>query len=134
MGSSGIAKYESIRRDMLRLLGDTSAAVVTTMIDYYGLPRDFPDYRARPRGTCYERANFLEEAFLRDINHRRFISFLTLHEFEALLFVDPQAIAARFPGQRNAGQHLERILSIYGSPEEIDEAAKKTASYRPPGQ
>ena len=27
---------------MLRSLGDSSAACVTTMLDYYGLPKDFP--------------------------------------------------------------------------------------------
>ena len=38
----GITSFGQVERDLRRLLGDTSAALVTTMFDLYGLPDDFP--------------------------------------------------------------------------------------------
>lgn len=38
----GISSYKKIRRDLIGLLQDTSVVAVTTMIDFYGLPNDFP--------------------------------------------------------------------------------------------
>jgi hypothetical protein len=44
----------------MRLLNDTGAVAVTTMLDYYGLPRDFPGRSAIPAGDCYARVAHLE--------------------------------------------------------------------------
>lgn len=38
----GITSYAKLRRDIANLLRDSDARCVTTMIDYYGLPPDFP--------------------------------------------------------------------------------------------
>lgn len=116
----GVITYGQVRREVLRLLQDASAALVTTMMDYYGLPSDFPGMDKLPAGDPYRRVAFLEEAFAHDIDHPRFLPFLTLHEFEALLFAQPDQIAGLFPQGRERLQHL--ISEISGlEPEEIDE-------------
>ena len=38
----GVSNYRKIKRDVMRLLHDTNAVAVTTMLDFYGLPHDFP--------------------------------------------------------------------------------------------
>lgn len=38
----GIPSYAKVRKELKRLLGDSSAALVTTMVDFYGLPGSFP--------------------------------------------------------------------------------------------
>ena len=38
----GISKYSKIKKDVQRLLHDTSVKAVTTMFDYYRIPKDFP--------------------------------------------------------------------------------------------
>ena len=43
----GMPSYPKVRREILRLLGDSSAALVTTMIDFYGLRTSFPGRRVR---------------------------------------------------------------------------------------
>ena len=115
----GVVSYGQVRRDIRRLLGDTSASLVTTMMDYYGLPNDFPGRAQIPPGTPYERVSFLENAFREDINHPRFLPFLTLHEFEALLFARPDEIARAFPETRGVNRWIQEISGL--PPEEIDE-------------
>lgn len=123
----GVISYRQIRGDVLRLLNDTGVAAVTTMLDYYGLPRDFPGRATLPPGDCHARAAHLEAAFAADIGDRRFIPFLTLHEFEALMFADPEAIADEFPAAR---AELHAIRDAFGSPEEINDDPDTAPSKR----
>ena len=96
----GVTTYGRMARDVRRLLADTDA-VVTTLIDYYGLPNDFPGVdeqaetvSARPKVVA------LETAFAKDIGNPRFRPFLMLHEFEAWVFA--------------AADHAEAHLGIHG--------------------
>jgi len=56
----GIRSFDQVRRDLLPLLGDTSVAAVTTLIDYYGLPQDFPGMGSRPASDPYARVRHVE--------------------------------------------------------------------------
>jgi len=115
----GIVSYNQVRRDVLNLLNDSSAVLVTTMLDYYGLPVDFPGKRALRGGSPYQRVAHLEDAFRRDIGDPRFFPFLTLHEFEALLFAQPEQIVQTFPQARMATRLIQEVSAL--PPEEIDE-------------
>ncbi|MGA9779446.1 MAG: DUF4276 family protein [Verrucomicrobiia bacterium] len=89
----GTVTYHEFKRQLNLLLRDSSASLVTMMLDYQGLRSDFPG-RERPNGnTPAARVSFVQEAMGADVNDARFLPFLTLHEFEALLFVKPQMIA-----------------------------------------
>lgn len=123
----GVVSYHQIRGDVLRLLNDTDAAAVTTMLDYYGLPRNFPGRATLPAGDSYTRVAHLEAAFEADIGDRRFIPFLTLHEFEALMFSDPDRVAGEFPAVR---AELHAIRDAFGSPEEINDDPDTAPSKR----
>ena len=89
----GVSSYQKIRNDLQLLLRDTSAKLVTTMLDFYRLPPDFPGRKTLPRGSCYKRVDYLETKFQADIDHRRFLPYLQLHEFEAMVFASPEHIA-----------------------------------------
>lgn len=119
----GITSYRQVKGDVQRLLGDTSARLVTTMIDYYALPRDFPQKSLTPTGNPYQRVRFLEDAFRMDIDHVRFMPFLTLHEFEGLLFSEPEQIASAFPHISDLASMLLQETRGVTSPEEINEGA-----------
>jgi len=117
----GVNSYQQVRRDLQNLLGDRGAVAVTTMLDLYGLPDDFPGKDRLPRGgSCYERVSFLEEALSTDVDHVRFIPYLSLHEFEALLLVSPMDISHALPGQPSMDRLVED-LSGFDSPEEVNE-------------
>jgi hypothetical protein len=125
----GVRSFDQVRRDLLPLLGDTSAAAVTTLIDYYGLPQDFPGMDSRPVGDCHARVQHVESAFTQTIKHPRFIPHLTLHELEAWVFVAPQKCAWLFR-QNDFSRKLEEIRQSCGGPENINEDPKTAPSKR----
>jgi len=94
----------------------------TTMVDLYKLPSDFPGL-AESRGIVdpVNKAEFLEGRLSSDLNHPRFVPYVQLHEFEALLFSDPQCFSIAFPGMGTELAELEAIRHRFQTPEHIDE-------------
>lgn len=88
----GIVSYSKVRKEILLLLKDRNAKIITTMFDFYALPEDFPG-RLEAWGNPYQKVEHIENRFQSDIDHPRFFCFLTLHEFEGLLFTSPAEIA-----------------------------------------
>jgi len=124
----GINSYKKIKKDLLKLLGDTHAVAVTSMIDFYGLPSDFPLYSQT--GDCYSKVIAAEEAFLKDICNDRFIPYLQLHEFEGILFTSPEDISRTMDTSGKTTPQLAEIRNRYHSPEEIDEGPSTHPSKR----
>lgn len=125
----GVRSYGQIKQDLLRLCRDTDALIITTLLDYYGLPKDFPGFdEARAFRSARERVEHLEHHFRRDIADARFLPHLVLHEFEAWLFSDLEA-----SGRVLAGGNLSSLVearSSVASPEEIDDGPKTAPSKR----
>jgi Domain of unknown function (DUF4276) len=125
----GYVPYPRLRSEILRLLNDSSAASVTTMLDYYGLAPEFPG-RASPAGnTGLERVTSVETAWAADINNQRFVPYLALHEFEAMLFTVPSEIATSF-GQPALQSSLQNIRAAFKTPEEINDHEETAPSKR----
>ncbi len=116
----GISTYAKVKLDVRNALQDRGVTAVTTMIDFYGLPVDFPGMNDLSREAGKLRVSQLEQAFANDINSHRFHPFLTLHEFEALLFSSPSEIANAFPEQRTLDQ-LKTVRNSFQTPEEINQ-------------
>lgn len=119
----GLPKYSKVRKQILDLLENSSVNLVTTMFDFYRLPADFPGMQddAATHGTCYQQVAYLEDALKKDINHPRFMAYFSLHEVEALLFTQPEAIL-QAAGVRDSGalKKLRSIRDAVQSPEEIN--------------
>ncbi|MBV8357675.1 MAG: DUF4276 family protein, partial [Deltaproteobacteria bacterium] len=90
----------------------------STMVDLYRLPNDFPGYdicqaisEPKRRVECLEDrfACDVREQFGDSIISRRFIPYIQLHEFEALLFSDPDKFLYAFP---DAGSAIEELHAI----------------------
>lgn len=116
----GITNYQKVKYEIQRLLSDSYVTAVTTMFDYYGLPRNFPGMDDIPNVDCYGKVCFLEKKFANDICNPKFLPFLSLHEFEAYLFTSPKHIAGAFPDE-NIQSDLDTIKRSFGSPEEIND-------------
>lgn len=125
----GIISYPKLKREIINLLHDASAERVTTMIDFYGLPAGFPGRATLPGGSSYQRVDYLESQFQADIQHHKFIPYLALHEFEALLFTSPHQLAQAFPNQ-TIEHELSQIKAAFQSPEEIDDSPQTAPSKR----
>ena len=125
----GYVPYPRIRSEILRLLNDSSAVCVTTMLDYYGLAPEFPG-RASPAGkTAFERVASMEAIWAADIGNQRFLPYLALHEFEAMLFTAPAEIATSF-GQPGLQSSLQNIRASFNTPEEINDHEETAPSKR----
>jgi hypothetical protein len=104
----------------------------TTMIDLYGLPTDFPGKATQNHSpsnpTLYVEA--LEEAFGIDIGDRRFIPYIQLHEYETMLFADPDAFRIAFENCDNAIEQLMTIARSVPSIEHINDGQTTAPSKR----
>jgi len=129
----GMNRYLPVKNDIVRWLREDQSAdsFFTTMIDLYGLPRDFPGYgRAETTDDPYKRIAVLEDALGEDIGDQRFIPHIQLHEFEALLFADPSAFASYYHRHRREIGELLVISATFESPELIDDGEQTAPSKR----
>lgn len=129
----GLFDYARARRDLVRWMkqDDHPEVHFTTMFDLYALPENFPAYEeARLTGDPYHRIAVLEEALGSDIRHPRFIPYIQLHEFEALIFSDPSKLSDVFIGREKAIGELRRTAEAYGCPELIDDGESTAPSKR----
>lgn len=129
----GGGSYQKIKKDLdLWMKQDRQPeAFFTTMFDFYELPDDFPGLTsARQQTDPYQQVALLERAFADDVAHRRFVPYLQLHEFEALLLSDPSKFAARFVEHQKGIQDLIEECARYSSPELIDDGNTTAPSKR----
>lgn len=132
----GGRNYEPMRNDILNFLAQEKAPDVffTTMIDLYGLSARFPRFNEAEtlRHLPVKRVEFLEQAFAEDIAdpRSRFIPYIQLHEYEAILFSDPSWF--RFAYERHERQiaELQKIADSYPTPELIDDEPQTAPSKR----
>lgn len=106
------------------------------MFDYYGLPPDWPDKPAAV-STPSIKAVAIERALHEDICAQmgkgfisdRFIPYVQMHEFEALLFSEPTVLAAalRCPSLADS---LQAVISECQEPEAIDDHRETSPSKR----
>lgn len=129
----GLDKYLPVKSDICRWLRQDRAANAhfTTMFDLYGLPRDFPGYaEASKKPDASTRVAALETALREDIDDSRFIPYIQLHEFEALLLSDPNAFACRYPEHARQIERLVQLCAKYDTPEHIDDGQHSAPSKR----
>ena len=93
-GRGGATTFAKIERQVSRLCREDTGAYVTTMLDYYGLPKDFPSIHFKDSKDAEVSVKRLEADFHKHIgDKKRFIAGIVLHEFEALLFSDIKGFA-----------------------------------------
>jgi len=140
----GIRAWPSVRVDIARHLKEDPSCVATTLVDYYGLPqgegRAWPGRGKAANLPVAEKARCVEEAVLADLTAamgsrfdiRRFVPFVVMHEFEALLFSDCAAFS-RGIGRPDLESGLQGIRDQFATPEEIDDSPVTAPSKRVEG-
>lgn len=89
----GDLKYSRYISNIKNLLKRESDIIVSSLIDFFRLQTDFPQYdKAQKIVNKQERVRFLEEAITEKIGNPRFLPYIQLHEFEGLLFSDEKGI------------------------------------------
>jgi hypothetical protein len=72
----------------------------------------------------------IEKAFAEDLGDPRFIPYLQLHEFEALLLADPEKFDWEFPDHEKAIRSLVELVAQFASLELIDDQYDTAPSRR----
>ncbi|MDO5844458.1 MAG: DUF4276 family protein [Methanocorpusculum sp.] len=120
----GITRYEKFRENMLMLKPRKEPCVISTMIDFYQLPKDFPGMSSLSSVTADEdKVLFLEKSLKEDLSDLEpyFIPYIQLHEFEALLFSDIHEVDRKLKVNRGSRViELRTLLERYGEPENIN--------------
>lgn len=129
----GVLNYENAKKDIQRWLKEdkNSDARFTTMFDLYALPNNFPGFdEAKRYINLYGKIQCLEEAFRKDINDYRFLPYIQLCEFEALVLSDPSKLNNIFAGYEEAIGQLVKQCEGYESPELINQGKTTAPSKR----
>jgi Domain of unknown function (DUF4276) len=115
----------------LRWLKQDQSAFVTTMFDFYALPQDFPGYQAAIHSTDpYQKAALVQQALATDIASQRFIPYIQLHEFEALLFSDIDALCSTCNLSQKHNTELKAVRNSFSTPEHINDNSQAAPSKR----
>jgi hypothetical protein len=127
----GVLSYSQVRRELGFLLHDTGASVITTLLDYYALPDDFPGMSDRPTGSSKDRVEHVERAWASSVEHRRFVPHLALHELEAWVFASPSYLEAwMFDDDAAVIAAIAAVAAAHQTPEDIDEGVQTAPSKR----
>ena len=101
------------------------------MFDLYALPKDFPKYdESRSFSDPCKKVAFLEAALMEDIASPRFIPYIQLHEYEALLLASPSTFSCFFEKHEREIANLEKMARMFQSPELIDDGSFTAPSKR----
>jgi hypothetical protein len=126
----GVTTFGKFKNDAQRLLNSSRGVLVTTILDYYGLPNDFPGMITRPNSSPVNRVRHIEHAILSHFGSpANFVPFLVLHEFEALLFSSPEVLPRVMNDSRKQPQ-FSAIRESVQTPEDINERPEFAPSKR----
>jgi hypothetical protein len=133
----GDVRFERAKSHIIRLLRQQSTTYISTMFDYFRIEPDWPGRVAStaipsPQGKadqCEAAMVFaLQQAIGGDNRvQQRFLPYIEMHEFEALLFSDPEQLAFGLGVEPSA---IQAILDECGEPEAINDNPHTAPSKR----
>lgn len=133
----GYFKFERLLSDVRnRLVGDVQA-YCTTFFDFYGLPDSFPGKDEATRiPLLTSKANHLQITMTAELTARlgqdvmrRFIPYVQMYEFEALLFSAPELFAAGID-KPDIVEAFTGIATAFETPEHINNSRETAPSKR----
>lgn len=132
-GKVNLARLELDVRE--RLLKDRQC-YCTTLLDYYGLPTDFPgksqgnsvqNIKDKQRFITDELSKWASTSF-GEQSASWFLPYIQMYEFEGLLFSSPEGLASTL--DHALAQQLTSIRDQFNSPEEINDSPNTAPSKR----
>ena len=133
--TGGLAKYSHIKQDIIKTLYEANV-VVTTLLDFYRLPSDFPGYK-QDKALPHDRwVELIEKQTKEDIERTRgqrfdnFIPYIQLHEFEALVFSSIEGIEALFERSEVRYHDFQAVINSFPNPEDINNGPNTAPSVR----
>jgi hypothetical protein len=127
----GFVNYVHLKNDVLRILKQQKDVIVTTFVDFFRIPTNIPNYsEAMSLSTSYLKAQELEKSIYSDIGDYRFIPYIQLHEFEALLFSSISGYINNYHNSPKVIINIEKIINDFPNPEDINDNPQTSPSNR----
>ena len=126
-GMKGVSNYKRIKDFIVGYCKSYPAALVTTMIDYYGAAKHLPGFNVE-KSDIYTRTIAIEKAVEEDLQLPNLMFNLTLHEFEGYLFSNTAAFADI--ANKSQVDELADIRRRHETPEHINEKYDTAPSRR----
>jgi hypothetical protein len=132
----GDVKFARVKNDIELHLKQRPDTFLTLLVDYYGIKNDWPGLEeAKKQSTPLNKASAINTATKNRVNDlfgdyqsdRRFIPYIAMHEFEAMLFSQPEILAEQIQVPLTK---IEEILTECGEPEKIDDNPHSAPSKR----
>lgn len=126
----GFVNYQHLKNDVTKLLKQSGKdVVVTTFVDFFRLPTNVPNFttiskKFTKKNSVYE----FEKVIAEDIDDYRFIPYIQMYEFEALLFSSTKGFSAYYENEKNVIKGVTKIMDEFSNPEDIN--SNKPPSYR----
>ena len=126
----GVTSYSTIKTELYKLSQSHKNEFITTMFDYYAMPDDTP-YIDCVEPDIYKRINIIENAINQDIGQNNCKFNFMLHEFEAILFSNPNAFSILTNIDTNTIiQSIQTIKGQFDTPEHINNFKETAPSKR----
>lgn len=127
----GDVSYARYKLNAEKLLKQEQDIIVTSLIDFFRLKTDFPNFQQSTAiADKVVRVQYLEQAIAADINNHRFVPYIQLHEFEGLLFSSNNGfdyIPDIPPPNR---LQLNNAVNAYANPEFLNDGPQTAPSKR----
>lgn len=118
-GRGGFVNYQHLKNDAKRLLKSLKNDFAVSMfVDFFRCPEVPQKERWSSKTNHLDQIIEMEKCIYEDINDTRFIPYIQLHEFEALLFSSNDGFTA-FLSEEQA-KKTQQIIASYDNPEEIN--------------
>jgi hypothetical protein len=133
----GNVNYARVKKDVILQLKQDRTTYCSTMFDLYGLGDGFPEMPLPANLSGLEKATRIEKGIYQDIISTipelrpdiRFFPYLQVHEYEGLLFSNPETFANAL-GKGTLSQQLRSIRNTVTSPEDINDDPNTAPSKR----
>lgn len=120
----GVVSYGKFKNEISRTLAQGNV-IVTTFIDFFRLPNDFPGYTGNSL-----KVGEIEKAIHKDFgNDPDFIPYIQCHELEALMFSDRSGFELVIDDDLQL-QQIDAIIKEFPNPEDINNSPDTAPSKR----
>lgn len=127
----GFVNYIHLKNDINTLLKSQTDIFVTTLVDFFKIPTNVPNYlEAMKLNSSQFKVEQLEKAINDDISDERFMAYIQLHEFEALLFSSNKGFNSIWSSQPIVINNINEIINSFPNPEEINDNPETAPSKR----
>lgn len=119
----GVVSFEYLKNDIKRVFAQGNV-IVTTLLDFFRLPTNFPNY-----STDKRQIPTIEQRMYEVFNTPNFIPYIQQYELEALFFSKLEAFELSIDTKKQL-QEIGAIITAYPNPEDINGGADTAPSKR----